>query len=194
VSLGSDAVYAAEAYIATGVLTGMSAIEQISTVYGRQAVVISVDPKRVYVQSPADAPTHTCIHLTNTANRGPNGEQYAWYQCTVRGGREGRDIDAIQLVQACQALGAGEVLLNCIDMDGQRQGFDIDFIKSVMSAVTIPVIASSGAGAVEHFSQVFKETDVQAALAAGIFHKRIVEISDVKQHLSSSDILVRTAA
>jgi imidazole glycerol-phosphate synthase len=194
VSLGSDAVYAAEAYIATGVLTGMSAIEQISTVYGRQAVVISVDPKRVYVQSPDDAPTHTCIHLTNTANRGPNGEQYAWYQCTVRGGREGRDIDAIQLVQACQALGAGEVLLNCIDMDGQRQGFDVDFIKSIMSAVTIPVIASSGAGAVEHFSQVFKETDVQAALAAGIFHKRIVEISDVKQHLSSSDILVRTAA
>ncbi|KAG5189412.1 imidazole glycerol phosphate synthase [Tribonema minus] len=189
ISLGSDAVYAAEAYMKDAQLSGTSAIEQISKVYGRQAVVISVDPRRVYVASPEEAPTHTCLHLPHAP--GPEGQQYAWYQCTVRGGREGRDVDAVQLVRACEALGAGEILLNCIDMDGQKQGFDLALVKSVMAAVSIPVIASSGAGAVEHFSQVFKETNVQAALAAGIFHKHLVEISDVKKHLTEQGIAAR---
>jgi glutamine amidotransferase/cyclase len=129
ISLGSDAVYAAEAYIKSGVKSGTSSIEQISSVYGRQAVVISVDPRRVYVDSPDDpqAAGHTCLHLPNAP--GPNGEQYAWYQCTVKGGREGKDMDAVQLVKACEALGAGEILLNCIDTDGQKAGFDLELVK-----------------------------------------------------------------
>jgi len=141
------------------------------------------------LDSPQDAPTHTCLHLPH--DLGPKGEAYAWYQCTVRGGREGRDIDAIQLVKACEALGAGEILLNCIDMDGQKNGFDVALVKAVMAAVSIPVIASSGAGKVEHFSQVFQATNVQAALAAGIFHKEIVAIQDVKAHLESHRIPIR---
>ena len=76
--------------------------------------------------------------------RGPNGEEYCWWQCTVKGGREGRDLDAVELAVAAEALGAGEILLNCIDRDGTGDGFDLDFVGAVSSAVGIPVIASSG--------------------------------------------------
>lgn len=122
---------------------------------------------------------------------GPMGEQYAWYQCTVSGGREGRPIGAYELAKAVEELGAGEILLNCIDCDGQGQGFDIDLIKLISDAVTIPVIASSGAGAVEHFSEVFQKTNASAALAAGIFHRKEVPVQSVKEHLLEEGIEVR---
>lgn len=190
VSIGSDAVLAVEEYLARGgAKDGSTAIEQISRVYGAQAVVISIDPKRVYVASPED--TH---HFTvKTSKPGPNGEQYCWWQCTVKGGREGRDVDAVQLAKAVEDLGAGEILLNCIDNDGVGQGFDCELVGAVSDAVTIPVIASSGAGAPEHFSEVFQKTKAAAALAAGIFHRREVPISAVKEHLNSSGIPARTA-
>ncbi|KAL6955235.1 Imidazole glycerol phosphate synthase hisHF, chloroplastic, partial [Sarracenia purpurea var. burkii] len=121
----------------------------------------------------------------------PNGEEYAWYQCTVSGGREGRPIGAYELAKAVEELGAGEILLNCIDCDGQGKGFDIDLIKLISNAVNIPVIASSGAGAVEHFSEVFTKTNATAALAAGIFHRKEVPIQSVKEHLLSQGIEVR---
>jgi glutamine amidotransferase/cyclase len=187
ISIGSDAVYIVEEYLKTGQVTGQSSIEQISHVYGNQAVVISVDPRRVYVKSPDD----TDHNIIRTEFPGPNGEEYCWYQCTVKGGREGRDIDAIQLVQTCEKLGAGEILLNCIDKDGTNSGFDIELIKHVSEAVSIPVIASSGAGKVEHFSEVFEETDVEAALAAGIFHREEIPIEDVKDHMRERGIETR---
>ncbi|KAG9446194.1 hypothetical protein H6P81_012322 [Aristolochia fimbriata] len=187
VSIGSDAVYVAEAYRKTGVKTGNSSIEQISRVYGNQAVVVSIDPRRVYVKSPDNVEFKT-IKVTKP---GPHGEEYAWYQCTVNGGRVGRQIGAYELAKAVEELGAGEILLNCIDCDGQGQGFDIGLVKMVSNAVTIPVIASSGAGAVEHFSEVFQETGASAALAAGIFHRKEVPIVSVKKHLSDKGIEVR---
>jgi glutamine amidotransferase/cyclase len=187
VSIGSDAVYAVEEYIKTGKKTGNSSIEQISIVYGAQAVVISVDPRRVYVHDPDDTP-HTTI---KTDVPGPKGEHYCWYQCTVKGGREGRDIDVVQLVQTCQLLGAGEILLNCIDKDGTNSGFDLELIRLVKKSVSIPVIASSGAGRAAHFVDVFKETATDAALAAGIFHRREVTIEDVKTAVQAAGIEVR---
>eukprot|EP00752_Nemacystus_decipiens_P010757 g9574.t1 len=194
VSLGSDAVYAAEALLERGgELKGDSSIEQISHVYGKQAVVVSVDPRRVYVNSPEDAPKHTVLKIKDEDKGGPMGQRYCWYQCTVKGGREGKDIDAMSLAKCCEKLGAGEILLNCVDKDGQKDGFDLGLIKAVMEAVTIPVIASSGAGAVEHFSEVFEETGVQAALAAGIFHRKEVAISDVKGHLAEKGVPARRA-
>ncbi|PIE70693.1 MAG: imidazole glycerol phosphate synthase HisHF [Deltaproteobacteria bacterium] len=180
VSIGSDAVMIAEAYRDTGVKTGTSAIEEIARVYGNQAVVISVDPRRVYVKHP-DAVPH---HVISTSIPGPDGERYCWYQCTVKGGREGREMDAVTLARMCEDLGAGEILLNCIDRDGTNAGFDIELVTAVTAAVTIPVIASSGAGCVQHFSEVFTQTSAESALAAGIFHRREVHISDVKQHLA----------
>lgn len=165
VSIGSDAVEAAEEYFASGkTLSGTSAIETISKAYGNQAVVVSVDPRRVYVVRPEDTDHHTI----KTKVLGPNREEYCWYQCTIRGGREGRDFDVHQLVTAVQAMGAGEILLNCIDTDGKNCGFDLELINDVKSAVRIPVIASSGAGNPSHFREVFATTSTDAALGAGI--------------------------
>ncbi|KAF7054597.1 hypothetical protein CFC21_062247 [Triticum aestivum] len=187
ISIGSDAVFAAEAYLQTGVKTGKSSLEQISRVYGNQAVVVSIDPRRVYVKSPDEVQFRT----VKVSSKGPLGEEYAWYQCTVSGGRDSRPIGAYELAKAVEELGAGEILLNCIDCDGQGGGFDIDLIKMVSDAVTIPVIASSGAGSVEHFSEVFEKTNASAALAAGIFHRKEVPILAVKEHLVDSGVEVR---
>ncbi|KAI9189272.1 Histidine biosynthesis bifunctional protein hisB [Blastocladiella emersonii ATCC 22665] len=195
VSIGSDAVYAAEAVWARAAadgtlppLDGSTAIEQIAQVYGSQAVVVSVDPRRVYVADPA-ATHHTTIE---TAFPGPNGERYCWYQCTVKGGREGRDLDVHQLVRAVAHLGAGEILLNCMDKDGSKSGFDLELTAAVKAAVSIPVVASSGAGHVQHFEDVFRATDADAALAAGIFHRREVPLADVKAHLVKAGIPTRS--
>ncbi|GIL88028.1 hypothetical protein Vretifemale_16076 [Volvox reticuliferus] len=188
VSIGSDAVDAAQGYYARGgVPDGSTAIEQISAVYGKQAVVVSIDPRRVYVTDPAAVPHAT----VRTSKPGPNGEQYCWWQCTVKGGREGRDIGAVELARAVEALGAGEILLNCIDNDGVGKGFDLELVGAVSKAVTIPVIASSGAGCPEHFSEVFHSTGAAAALAAGIFHRREVGIEQVKKHLAEQNIPAR---
>lgn len=187
ISIGSDAVYTVESFLETGSKTGTSSIEQISKVYGAQAVVISVDPRRVYVHSPDDTDHFTI----KTTTPGPDGEAYCWYQCTVRGGREGRDVDAVQLASCCQELGAGEILLNCIDKDGTNSGFDLELINLVKKHVSIPVIASSGAGCPEHFSEVFTKTNAEAALAAGIFHRREVSIQAVKKQLHEDRIETR---
>lgn len=180
ISIGSDAVEIVLQVLRDGRAGGMSAIEQISRVYGNQAVVISVDPRRVYVRQPDEVP-HQVIA---TAFPGPAGERFCWYQCTVKGGREGRELDAITLARTCARLGAGEILLNCIDRDGTNSGFDLELINAVREAVTIPVIASSGAGSPEHFREVFTRTRAEAALAAGIFHRREVPIQAVKEHLA----------
>uniref|UniRef100_A0A7S0V8H8 Imidazole glycerol phosphate synthase hisHF n=1 Tax=Polytomella parva TaxID=51329 RepID=A0A7S0V8H8_9CHLO len=188
VSIGSDAVEAAiELRQRGGKLLGDTAIEQISKVYGRQAVVVSVDPRRVYVKSPSDVPHQT----VKTAKKGPAGEEYCWWQCTVKGGREGRDLGAIELAKAVELMGAGEILLNCIDNDGAKKGFDLELVDAVAKAVEIPVIASSGAGCPAHFSDVFKKTGAAAALAAGIFHRNEVSIQDVKETMDRDGIPTR---
>ncbi len=187
VSIGSDAVETVLEVLARGGKDGTSSIEQIARVYGNQAVVISIDPRRVYVDSPA-ATRHFTVE---TATPGPAGERFCWFQCTVKGGREGRDLDVVALARVCEDLGAGEILVNSIDRDGSGAGFDLELIQAVRRAVNIPVIASSGAGRVEHFSEVFAATGVEAALAAGIFHRREVPIEAVKTHLRAQGIETR---
>lgn len=169
VSVGSDAVTAAEEYYnAGGKLTGKTAIELISNAYGKQAVVVSIDPKRVYVNKPEET-TH---HTIKTMHPNPAGQEFCWYQCTIKGGREARDMDVRQLTQAVEAMGAGEILLNCIDKDGSNSGFDLELINDVKASIKIPVIASSGAGNPSHFAEVFDRTTADAALGAGMvgFH------------------------
>ena len=165
VSIGSDAVTAAENFYSSGEkLTGSTAIEQISAAYGNQAVVVSIDPRRVYVRAPGE----TLHHTIRTISLGPLGEEFCWYQCTTKGGREGRDLDVRQLASAVETMGAGEILLNCIDKDGSNSGFDLELIRDVKMAISIPVIASSGAGVPDHFLQVFDQTTTDAALGAGM--------------------------
>uniref|UniRef100_A0A7S3Z0Z5 Imidazole glycerol phosphate synthase hisHF n=1 Tax=Lotharella globosa TaxID=91324 RepID=A0A7S3Z0Z5_9EUKA len=188
VSIGSDAVRAAIKFYENGKKGDMSSsIERISHVYGAQAVVISVDPRRVYTSEP----THSKHTVVKTEKKGPNGEGYCWFQCTTAGGRKGADLDVAALVVACEALGAGEILLNSIDCDGQCQGYDLELVDMVCKLVNLPVIASSGAGKPEHFSQLFTRTTAQAALASGIFHRREVAIESVKKHLQDTKHAVR---
>ena len=166
VSIGSDAVVAAEEYFARGekLSETPTSIESISKAYGNQAVVVSADPRRIYVKSPSSTPHHTI----STVFPGPEGERFCWYQCTIKGGREGRDLDIRQLLVAVEAMGAGEILLNCIDRDGSNSGFDLELINDAKQAVKIPIIASSGAGNPSHFTEVFEKTSVDAALGAGM--------------------------
>lgn len=206
VSIGSDAVLIAEEYLRNGQRrSGKSAIEAIAAAYGNQAVVVSVDPKRVYVSSPED----TVHHTIQTATPGPRGQKYCWYQCTIRGGREGRDVDVQQLVTAAERMGAGEILLNCIDKDGSNSGFDLELVNDTKKAIKIPVIASSGAGVPYHFEEVFERTTTDAALGAGIvrslvtikspmllltqnqFHRGEYSVKDIKDHLSQTGFLIR---
>ncbi|KAK4039883.1 hypothetical protein C8A01DRAFT_46701 [Parachaetomium inaequale] len=188
VSIGSDAVIAAEEYYKVGkVLYGNTAIEQISKAYGNQAVVVSVDPKRVYVPK-QDATRHAIV---KTKFPGPKGEEYCWYACTIKGGRETRDLDVVELAQAVEAMGTGEILLNCIDKDGTNSGFDLELITMVKEAIRIPVIASSGAGNPGHFLEVFQETTTDAALGAGMFHRGEYTVQQVKDHLGEKGLAVR---
>ncbi|KAF4591715.1 Imidazole glycerol phosphate synthase hisHF [Ophiocordyceps camponoti-floridani] len=188
VSIGSDAVIAAEKYYARAAsLDGSSSIELISRAYGVQAVVVSVDPRRVWLSS-AEETTH---HVVQTTETGPQGQSLCWYACTIKGGRETRDLDVVQLARAVQAMGAGELLLNSIDRDGSNSGFDLDLVRHVKAAVKIPVIASSGAGTPAHFEDVFNQTPTDAALGAGMFHRGEYTVRQVKDYLREKGLLVR---
>lgn len=200
VSIGSEAVYAVEKMLANGGKgDGKSGIETISWAYGRQAVVVSIDPRKVYVDPETyDGPYKSELILASSArskdlskDASTNPKKAWWYQCTVSGGRESRPLSVVQLAQGVEQLGAGEILLNSIDRDGTGAGFDHDLIGLVRKAVTIPVVASSGAGKAEHFVEVFEETGVESALAAGIFHREEVGIQEVKEALRKAGIEVR---
>jgi cyclase len=110
----------------------------------------------------------------------------------AKGGRENTGIEAISWIKKCVDLGAGEVVVNSIDTDGVKGGFDIELLKQVVEAVNVPVIASGGGGSINHFVELFKEVpDIDAGLAASIFHFGEVQISDLKKELKKNDIIVR---
>lgn len=194
VSVATEAVYAVEKMLSrpSGSGDGTSAIETIARAYGRQAVVVSIDPRRVYVDDDYSGPHSD--ELIYGAPDGPEQERGKawWYQCTVKGGRESRPLSVVQLAKGVEKLGAGEIILNSIDRDGTGLGFDTDLIALVKKNVRIPVVASSGAGSADHFVAVFEQTGVEAALAAGIFHRREVQIGEVKSALGAAGINART--
>ncbi|KAL0071912.1 Histidine biosynthesis bifunctional protein hisB [Marasmius tenuissimus] len=198
VSLGSEAVYAVERLLASSNPQkgdGTSAIETIAHAYGRQAVVVSIDPRRVYVNDPSiyDGPgKDELIEGKKDSPIESERGKFWWYACTTSGGRETRSLSACQLARGVEILGAGELLINSIDRDGTGLGFDSDLLRLVRNCVKIPIVASSGAGKADHFVNVFKETGVEAALAAGIFHRKEVGIDEVKECLKSNSVNVRT--
>ena len=197
VSIGSEAVLAVEKLLASPAQKGdgTSPIETIARVYGRQAVVVSVDPRRVYVSPDYSGPyaDEVIQGSKSLSARRDESEKAWWYQCTIKGGREDRPISVKQLVQGTETLGAGEILVNSIDRDGTNAGYDLDLVNLVRSSVRIPVVASSGAGSPRHFVDVFERTGVEAALAAGIFHRCEVEIREVKTTCQKRGVLVRPA-
>lgn len=148
----------------SGAIRNPSLIEQAAKKYGDQCVVLSADIKRV------------------------DGEFHVF----AKGGREDTGMEAISWIKRCVDMGAGEVVVNSIDTDGVKNGFDLEMLRAVCDAVSVPVIASGGAGGIGHFVQLFKTVpEVSAGLAASIFHFGEVEISDLKNNLKNNDITVR---
>lgn len=148
----------------SGAIKNPNLIYEAAKLYGDQCVVISADVKRV------------------------NGE----FQVFAKGGRENTGMEAISWIKKCVDLGAGEVVLNSIDTDGVKNGFDIEMLDAVSNAVNVPVIASGGAGCIDDFTHLFKTLPkVDAGLAASIFHFGEVKISDLKSELKAQGITVR---
>lgn len=148
----------------SGAIKNPDLILQAAKKYGNQCVVISADVKRV------------------------DGK----FTVFAKGGRENTGIEAISWIKKCVSLGAGEVVVNSIDTDGVKKGFDIELLKEVCASVNVPVIASGGAGCIQDFITLFKEIPtIDAGLAASIFHFGEVKISDLKKQLASSGIIVR---
>ena len=128
-----------------------------------------------------------CVVLAIDARRRPEGS----YEVVVAGGRTPTGMDAVEWARRGEALGAGEILLTSMDADGTKAGFDLEMTRAVTQAVSIPVIASGGCGSLEHFAQVFAETDCDAALAASLFHFGELTVPQVKEYLRKRKIPVR---
>jgi cyclase len=113
------------------------------------------------------------------------------WEITTHGGRQRTGMDAVAWAEACQKRGAGEILLTSMDTDGTKAGFDLDLTRAITATVTIPVIASGGAGTVEHFSDAIRKAKASAVLAASLFHFQEISIHEVKDHLAQENIVVR---
>ena len=128
-----------------------------------------------------------CVVLAIDARKNPDGR----YEVVVAGGRTPTGRDAVEWAKEGERLGAGEILLTSMDADGTKAGFDLEMTRAVTQAVHIPVIASGGCGSLEHFAQVFRETDCDAALAASLFHFGELTVPQVKDYLREQNIPVR---
>lgn len=129
-----------------------------------------------------------CVVLAIDARRRPGGG----FEVVVTGGREPTGIDAVEWARRGTALGAGEILLTSMDADGTKNGFDLDLTRAVSDAVGVPVIASGGAGTIEHCVEAVSTGRADAVLAASIFHRREIEISEVKGAMAAAGVPVRT--
>ena len=148
----------------SGAIRNPSLITEAAKLYGDQCVVISCDVKRV------------------------DGE----FRVFARGGRDDTGLEAISWIKKCVGMGAGEVVLNSIDTDGVKGGFDLEMLDAVCNAVSVPVIASGGAGSIDDFIELFRKVPlVDAGLAASIFHFGEVSISDLKARMAEEGIPVR---
>jgi len=141
-------------------------INEAAKRYGSQCVVVAIDGR------------HT-------------GKTQSGFEVYTAGGRIPTGVDAIQWAKEAYERGAGEILLTSMDKDGTKSGFDLALTKAVTDVVAIPVIASGGCGSLEHFSEVFEQTNCDAALAASLFHYRELTIRQVKQRLREKAIPVR---
>ncbi len=166
----------------THVLENPELITEAAEVVGSQAVVVSIDAQR----HPADSRS-----VGRTVIDTPLGP--SWYECWAYGGREGTGVDAISWALEAQERGAGEILLNSIEMDGMQGGYDCSLIRAVSERMHIPVIASGGCGAPEHFLDAFNTGKADAALAASIFHFGTYTIGQVKAYLARHGVPVRPA-
>ncbi len=164
--------------INTGAVKNPEILTELMELFGRQCIVVAIDTKRNY----------TLKDNTNVFTE--NGKQF-WFEVFIYGGKKETGIDAIDWAKKAQKLGAGEILLTSIDKDGTKDGYDILLTKEIVESTTIPVIASGGCGKPDDMVKVFKESNVDAALAASIFHYQSHGVNGVKKHLRDKQIPVR---
>jgi len=164
--------------INTGAIKNPKILTELMEIFGRQCVVVAIDTKRNY--QPKE----------NTNLFSENGKKF-WFEVFIYGGKKETGIDAIDWAKQVQKLGAGEILLTSIDKDGTKDGYDILLTREIVNSVNIPVIASGGCGKPEDMLKVFRESNVDAALAASIFHYQDHGVNGVKKHLKEKQIPVR---
>ncbi len=146
-----------------------SLVERMSAAFGSQCIVVAIDARRV------------------------PGSRPARFEVFVAGGRKNTGLDAVAWAAEAERRGGGEILLTSMDRDGTKDGYDLDLTRAVTRAVNIPVIASGGAGELDHFSEVIIEADADAVLAASVFHFGEFSIRQVKESMASHGIPVRLA-
>jgi len=164
--------------INTGAIKNPEIITELMELFGRQCVVVAIDAKRNY-----DVKENVTIFSENNKK--------FWFEVFIYGGKKETGIDAILWAKKADKLGAGEILLTSIDRDGTKDGYDILLTKSIVDSVSIPVIASGGCGKPIDMVDVFRESNVDAALAASIFHYETHGVKGVKSYLKEKGIHVR---
>ena len=181
---------AREVFMPLTVGGGIRSVEDFRTILLAGADKVAVNSAAVkdkYLLSrAADKFGNQCVVIAIDAKKTENG-----FHVYVNGGRIDTGIDAIEWAKEAEKLGAGEILLTSMDADGTKAGFDIELTRAVTDAVNIPVIASGGGGALEHFKTVFEDAHADAALAASLFHYKELTVGEVKDYLDKCKIPVR---
>ena len=158
-------------------------VSEASTFFGSQCIVVAIDFKRMTVGEPQRASVNGAGDLAlDTGSR---------WEVHTHGGRRPTGIDALKWARRATDLGAGELLVTSMNADGQRAGYDLEYTRAVSDGVTVPVIASGGAGTLEHLYQAVDVGKADAVLAASIFHYGTYKISEAKEYLSSKGVPVR---
>ena len=163
-----------KASINTAGVKDPSLIEKASAHFGAQCVVAAIDAKQCAVD----------------AKRVPGSAPLRW-EVFTHGGRRATGLDAVEWGQKMQTLGAGEILLTSIDKDGTKTGYDLELLKAITTAVSVPVIASGGVGELDHLRQGFVDGGADAVLAASIFHQGTFTIGEAKKYLAGKGVRVR---
>jgi cyclase len=164
--------------INTGAVKNPQLLTELMEIFGRQCVVVAIDAKRNYEVK------------ENTTVFSENGKQF-WFEVFIYGGKKETGLDAIKWAKQAQKLGAGEILLTSIDKDGTKDGYDVVLTREVVNSTSIPVIASGGCGKPDDMVDIFNESNVDAALAASIFHYQEHGVNGVKTYLKDRQIPVR---
>ena len=164
--------------INTGAVKNPQIITELMKLFGRQCIVVAIDAKRNY-------DIRDDVHILSE-----NGRNF-WFEVFIYGGKKETGIDAVSWVKNAEQLGAGEILLTSIDRDGTKDGYDVLLTKTIVDSVSIPVIASGGCGKPDDVVAIFSESNVDAALAASIFHYDAHGVKGVKKYLQDKKIPVR---
>lgn len=164
----------------TAAVNNPKLVEESAAIFGSQCIVVAIDAKRVYVKK--SIPGKTIVE---------SSKGKCWWEVYLEGGRLPTGIDALIWAQTVKDLGAGELLPTSMDCDGTQDGYDIELTRAMSKATNLPIIASGGAGNLEHIYEVLTIGDADAALAASIFHRSQYSVGEVKRYLSEKGVLMR---